>query len=699
MSLQLNLRLLIFIMCSAGILMIYYAHYSEKQEIRMENLVQILNQSEDTNSHKRYVISSPQCKLLDPDPWDPTVQKYVAKPYWLVCSSLPPLTYIDQTENATHLLKMQKKYYKKYKVLTNSSVKCCYSIIKRVNQKLESYNSSADNLVHLSECQYFTDQVLLPEETEFLLVKCQSYKEGKKKGKEFYKNVHAMVPLNAEARLKLDLIGVEENNVRLESPTSKTPRKPDDNKLNVIIIGIDSVSKLNMRRIMPKTLRYLQERSWIELNGYNKIGDNTFPNLMAILSGEPMENLAVWWRNNSLKMDDMPAIWKDFDEAGYVTLYAEDTPSISTFNFMRTGFVEKPTDYYMRPFMLAAHNNLHVKVLNGLPVCTGPVLVLDHILTYGKRFFKTFTNYSHFSLLWSNSLSHNDLNAPKILDNTLHKFLNDLSGLGIYENSVILLLSDHGVRFGNIRETFIGYIEERLPFMFLWFPKWFREKHPQKYANVVINQNRLTTPYDIYVTLKSLLQMEGDNTFPNNLLPWGNEVSQPVSVGCPKCKGLFEVQPLNRTCSDASIDVNWCLCSEFKNLDVRDKTASYVASFVYGYIVNRTNELIKRENVNRTLCSKWKLSKIYSIQEILQKETEQNPQNTTYSTPRIFVIIIQLNPGGTKVESTVKSYINNRGEMANLKFLEYPKRLDGIYKTSKCVKSSALKQYCYCTRQ
>lgn len=31
---------------------------------------------------------------------------------------------------------------------------------------------------------------------------------------------------------------------------------------------------------MPKTYNYLATNDWVELQGYNKIGENTFPNLM-----------------------------------------------------------------------------------------------------------------------------------------------------------------------------------------------------------------------------------------------------------------------------------------------------------------------------------------------------------------------------------------------------------------------------------
>lgn len=39
----------------------------------------------------------------------------------------------------------------------------------------------------------------------------------------------------------------------------------------ILLFGIDAVSQFNFRRVMPKTFQYLQNNSWFELSGYNKV--------------------------------------------------------------------------------------------------------------------------------------------------------------------------------------------------------------------------------------------------------------------------------------------------------------------------------------------------------------------------------------------------------------------------------------------
>lgn len=61
------------------------------------------------------------------------------------------------------------------------------------------------------------------------------------------------------------------------------------------------------------------------------------------------------------KLDKCPFVWNDFHANGYVTSYGEDETSISSFNYNKKGFLKPPTDYYLRPYMLAAEKHLPTK--------------------------------------------------------------------------------------------------------------------------------------------------------------------------------------------------------------------------------------------------------------------------------------------------------------------------------------------------
>lgn len=46
---------------------------------------------------------------------------------------------------------------------------------------------------------------------------------------------------------------------------------PEQRPLSVLMLGIDSISRLNLIRAMPHTAQHLFDTGWMELKGYNKV--------------------------------------------------------------------------------------------------------------------------------------------------------------------------------------------------------------------------------------------------------------------------------------------------------------------------------------------------------------------------------------------------------------------------------------------
>lgn len=182
------------------------------------------------------------------------------------------------------------------------------------------------------------------------------------------------------------------------------------------MIGIDSISRLNFYRAMPITAKYLQKNNWYELKAYNKMGDNTFPNLMAIFTGlnnSQAYDICVPTRVN--KLDNCSMIWYTYRNAGYATAYAEDEAEISTFNFKKKGFNKSPTDHYIRPLVLAAGRQLKTKKIRGLNYCIGSQTSEEIILNYAYQFIDTYKEDPYMGFFWMNGFSHNDLNEPSMV--------------------------------------------------------------------------------------------------------------------------------------------------------------------------------------------------------------------------------------------------------------------------------------------
>lgn len=495
---------------------------------------------------------------------------------------------------------------------------------------------------------------MIPENIEIVMITCRAGRISKnqKLTRIIYQNIHSIInPKKVE------------NNI-LKNDNNK--RK----KMNILIMGLDSVSRLNFHRTMPRLSKYFHDNNWHELKGYNKIGDNTLPNLLAILTGRSQEDATKKCKlNRKYGSDGCPFIWNNFKDAGYITAYGEDIPRLGTFNYKQDGFMNPPTDYYVRPYILACEKLLKSKNKFNFKYCIGPESAVDRIFNYAIDFSKTFIDQSYFGFFWANTISHDDMNGPSSMDEHFLNMFQHVNDNGITNNTIIIFLSDHGVRWGEYLDTQIGWHENRLPFMFIKFPNSITS-HDKLSTSLKLNEDRLTSPYDVYQTLREILINSG-----------GYAES---SIGCPSCQSLFSPVPIERGCDDAGISSHWCTCNEFEALS----TDNYVALSGATAFIKHAENIAKSyqdENGNR-LCAKLEIDSILKINKII----DFNNGNRTNNIDKYF-FKIQLKPGYGKFEVTIGT--NNYNEFYILD--SEISRIDSYEKTSRCV-DYGFKWFCHC---
>lgn len=490
------------------------------------------------------------------------------------------------------------------------------------------------------KCIDFHDNVTLNSDDEFIKVKCV-VQIGQSEYK--YNNMHAFVGWKPQ-------VGRKMRDAEQKSGTSK------GKTLNVMIIGLDTVSRKNLIRTMPKTVEYLESSGWIDFKGFNKVGYNTFPNLLAALAGmNEKQIIEECWHTYATPMDDCPLIWKNFSQKGYITVYAEDEPDISTFNYLKAGFREPPTDYYLRPFMKAAYKMV-TKKYKGSAGCIGPVTPTQHILNYSINIATTFSGYPTFSLYWLNGM-HQDLNRPTTIDDDMRRYFEkDLKDSGALNTTMVIFMSDHGIRWGEIRKTYVGHIEERLPFLYFWLPEWFKSAYPVKLYNMIKNTNKLTSHYDVYMTLADVLGVHN------------------AAEGCPECVSLFTEAPWNRSCTDAGIPEHWCTCTE--TLPTKDGHGPGRA--MAEFVVQVINDNLKQYNV----CAILEVQQVVSVRSKIFSKTSGFEE---------FVIIVQTSPGNAMFEATVS-------HKKTYEIVGSISRINSYGKQSYCVDNSYAKNYCYCEK-
>lgn len=166
------------------------------------------------------------------------------------------------------------------------------------------------------------------------------------------------------------------------------------------------------------------------------------------------------------------------------------------------------------------------------------------------------------------SLTHDLTYYLELIDDRLHAMLEDLLVKNALNNTVLILMGDHGQRIDHIQysyrcclgicfQYFSGRIEERMPFFAIRMPSWFAKKYPEEYANLernqfaftrcVVNRKKFHSNFDIHQFLADIVRMR-----------LGKTKNQTNSTG--RGISLFNEIPMNRMCNDTFVSTNFCTC-------------------------------------------------------------------------------------------------------------------------------------------
>ena len=484
-----------------------------------------------------------------------------------------------------------------------------------------------------------------PITSDFFTVKCKS-----SVGNATYENLHS---------------GIHRQESSVKSLPSNTMG------LNVLILGMDSVSRVAWKRLFPKTYDYFERNlGGIILEVYNILGDGTPAALLPILCGKFEEELPAAERGkpNAKPVDGHPWIWKKFHELGYMTQYTEDQPQISTFNYRMWGFKEQPVHHYMRPFHLKYENKKGNLVVDD--ECLGSKRLHVISLDWIQEFFTAYENRLKFSFTFLGGLTHGGFTFAADADNDLLAFLQAVERGDNMKNTLFILMSDHGPRFQAIRQSVQGRFEERMPFMGIRLPPEFKAKYPIALKNLRINSQRLTTAFDIHETLLDVINFQGDSK--------ANLSYRGIS--------LFREIPLERNCLHAGIDAHWCACQNWKALPTNDSLVQNASLKLVATINSITDDF-------RKLCQQLSLSQIiragvYIPSENMLPEEKKASWNEVY-----YSVTIRVTPGKGMFEATLKydtQFIVRKNDIS---------RIDAYGSQSQCILQSnpSLLRYCYCS--
>lgn len=597
-----------------------------------------------TEKPANFLIDTPSCKIPNIDPFDPIVVPFLIDVKNIECAVKYDIVYtkghnvfINWTEVENSPLKGILQY-------------CRYDVIWR--PKNERHNH--DFYKYLKGKVNFYSFITVKE--DYIRVECFSANES-------------VVYSNFFSFIHDDVIPSNNSN----DDTFKKHQKAVDETLSVLMIGIDSVSRLNMIRNMNRTRSVLlQDMNAIELLGYTKVGENTILNLIPMLSGQFVKELPYNF-SRPTSYDSYNFIWNDFKRAGYTTFYTEDRPDLATFDYYKKGFQYIPTDVYNRHFTVAMDDSPEIWNTDHMCIHARPE-VLVH-LQHMRQFVNINHRQPYFALNFMTRITHDYMENVKMLDDIYANLFVSLNKNNLLNNTVVIFFSDHGIRFGDFRETTMGNLEERLPFMFLIFPQWFLQKYKHIKGNLQTNRHRLTTPFDVYGTLVDILNFKADNKDISHL---------------KRGSSLLQEIQYNRTCDDASITPHWCMCYQQQNVSVSNKAVVRLAEYLTTYINDLLIDVLDK-------CEHLTLVDIKSALRLNSAQSQENKKKakkhqTVYTEYRL---TIKTYPGNGVFEGTLGINLKEK----DIRVVGDISRINLYGNQSHCVNNSILKNYCYCKIQ
>lgn len=684
----------------------------------------------DYHTNSRWLISRSKCHIPNIDPWHESIKSYVKVSEDMNCSQV---LFDENRSVALTFSRGNSLYFTKQGL--NSNTSCCFRPIERP--------LGDDKTVEISnKCVPFRHDGMQIH-YELIKIECQP---------QNYSNVHMFIEHKTEEEKAAAWVAYEKLKL--------------NDFYNVVMIGVDTVSRLNGIRQLNKTQTLMRNKfNVLEFPGYNKVGENTFPNLIPLLTGLTPEELITTscWSPSSYSqasetgddyLDNCKYLWNFYQELGYITYLSEDWPSASTFNYLKEGFKNEPTTHYGRPFTLARDRYLSPssnKLTCKYCLYDRPLVEVD--LANLRSFIKEYNDKPFFAFHWINCPQHDDLNGASSFDSILANFMATIHPM-TREKTFVILFSDHGYRWDDFVSTRVGHYEASLPMMTIAIPQKFLRQHPDLVDNIKQHQSVLLTPFDMFHSLIDLRNLGLKRTINNKSQHLKNQStvhSDNIGVtsrSVPKIHvtqlpddpdefsvtaatavsqenkldgtnyqlhnftplSIFrrhEPTELDRSCIEAGIPDNYCVCHQFQQVPITTPDvigAAYYFVYVHLYqtlkdsfaichqlelkqiksaqmydfqaMKNATSIETTTTNMTTNTTEPTKLQTTTTSSSEAHDQQEQDVDESHFLPNREYNMALITKPGDALFQEVIRYYGSNDTEACNKRVANIKKRLD-----------------------
>lgn len=244
-------------------------------------------------------------------------------------------------------------------------------------------------------------------------------------------------------------------------------------------------------------------------------------------------------------------------------------------------------------------------------------------------------------------------------------------------------MSDHGIMRKSIKNTLAGRTENRMPLFAIVVPPHIKAKYPHISRNLETNTKRLSTVYDAHETLVDILR--------SDFLRSKTALNENEKL--PRGISFFREIPEKRSCDDAAIPGDYCVCNSYDQMDAGSTVSKDVAQFLVSYI----NQVLSKQGDK---CAKLQISLIkdfFLVNSNLQrrKENEEFTFRNIFRSDtedKKFLSVFETVPGHALFEATVST--NKKG---SYDVIGRVNRVNKYGNQSWCIENKFAKPLCYCT--
>ena len=310
-------------------------------------------------------------------------------------------------------------------------------------------------------------------------------------------------------------------------------------KTNVVVLQIDALSSRQFKEQYVETqtaLKEMEEAQVFSFENYWVNGLNSEPNMHRMYCQD--------------KDCDDHHVLKYFQLAGFVTSWVEEY----TYGLMGHPLKNKGVEFVDKLYAGNYYNKHWKNDLSDMPnmwawdeyIYVKSLRFLDLFLRDGGP---TGEQGSHAAIVIPNIAHSTERMRGKQMDSELAKFFKQWSKSGIMDNTIFVMVADHGIHGSPVNVFLAGEYEHRNPVFEMVVPNAFLRKYPKAQDVLEHNTKAILSHFDFYDSIGALATPEEwewtDRTNPTKRRSYNIFVDK---------------IPQERNCNDAKIPKEWCNC-------------------------------------------------------------------------------------------------------------------------------------------